>query len=371
MTNEELAALSAKIAEGKANAQEIYLYNEACESFQKEQHSWHDMNADLVRMESASLEKFWRVQSRPRKAARIWRFRQVWTTAAAAVLLIAGLWFFLLQPSSPDAAQHRKSAENTHDIAPGRNTAVLTLADGQSIELSDQKTALVIEASALKYSDGEELNETSGKGFGMMRISTPRGGQYKVILPDSSEVWLNAASSLQFPASFAGLKQRNVSLTGEAYFEISKNKQQAFVVATKHQIIKVIGTHFNVSEYQNERARTTLLEGSVKVNDDILIPGQQADILSDGSAQIKSVDASEAIAWKNGKFSFEREEIGSIMKKVERWYDVEIDYQDDVRSIRLTGSVSRFENVSKLLSMLENTKEVHFKMEGRKIIVTK
>ncbi len=369
MSNEELAVLAAKVAEGKATTAELDIYITACECFQKAPQNWTAMDAELVGMQAVALQKFWQSRSGQGKKIKLWSSGLVRATAAAAILLVAGLWLFLSHQASPGLDQ--ENAQSRQDIAPGRNTAILTLADGRNIQLSEQKTALIINASTIKYSDGEELDIDRNKNKGLMHITTPRGGQYKVILPDSSEVWLNAASSLEFPASFAGLKQRNVVLAGEAYFEIFKDKKQAFVVATKKQVIEVFGTHFNVSAYEDEYSKTTLLEGSVRVNDHLLLPGQQAKVETDGAVRVKNVDAIESIAWKNGKFSFEREEIGSILKKVERWYDVEVSYEDDVRSVRLTGSVSRFENVSKLLSMLENTKEVHFKIEGKKIVVSK
>lgn len=312
----------------------------------------------------------------------------LWMASAAAVAAIVfGVWFFNSERGVLKQVQDDVAYKN--DIKPGKNTATLTFANGKTIALSDAKTGVVIDASKITYndntvisterSDERSLNNASGKDpslrVGMTNVSTPRGGQYQVVLPDGSKVWLNAASSIAFPASFAGLKERKVELTGEAYFEVSKNKVQAFVVSSKNQDVTVLGTHFNVNTYEDEvNTKTTLLEGSVKVSSSqgeaLLKPNEQSILTAKGRIEVQDVDPADAVAWKNGEFVFSSEDIPTIMRKIARWYDVDIEYKGEVSKKRFTGTVSRYANVSEVLQTLELTKGISFKIEGRKIIVS-
>lgn len=301
-----------------------------------------------------------------------------WPLRAAAVLtvllLVMGLGIYFIK-RNPSAA-----VNFTTDIRPGGNKASLTLADGKAINLSDGKTGLNLNTKAPSYTDGAQLQFTL-PAVGTNTLSTPRGGQYQLILPDGSKVWLNAASKLSFPSSFAGQAQRRVQLTGEAYFEISKNKEQPFLVQTSHQEVEVLGTHFNVSNYKTTQgALTTLLEGSVKVTklaaksgeqakNVMLKPGQQAKF-SANAFEVKTVDPEIAIAWKDGLFSFRNEPLEDIMQKIARWYDADVIYQDTATGKkRFGGTISKFGQVSEVLGMLALTGEVHFKIEGRTITV--
>lgn len=302
--------------------------------------------------------------------------------AAAAILILAGVvtWFVSRQ-------QHQRPLMTAQlekqDIAPGGNKATLTLGDGSVITLDDAAKGAIAEQAGItisKTAEGQLIYAASGQGekfAGPIRtntVETPRGGQYQVELPDGTKVWLNAASSLRYPALFTG-KERRVELSGEAYFEVAHNKDMPFRVESQHQVVEVLGTHFNINSYADEPIiKTTLLEGSVRVSglqapvSEFLKPGQQA-VLSNGSMKIAKVNAQEAVAWKNGYIVFENEKITSLMKKIARWYDVDIVYQGQVTDNNFNGSVSRFDNVSKVLEILELTKAVHFKVEGRKIIV--
>jgi ferric-dicitrate binding protein FerR (iron transport regulator) len=213
----------------------------------------------------------------------------------------------------------------------------------------------------------------------MMSVRTPRGGTYQVVLPDGSKVWLNAGSSLTFPKKF-DKQARVVMLTGEAYFEIAKNPAQPFRVLTIGQHVTVLGTHFNVNAYRDELApRTTLVEGSVNVSwanqTAILKPGQQAVMLNK-SFKISKVNVDEVLSWKNGKFKFSNESIESLMRKISRWYDVDIEYRGEITKEKFGGQVSKFSKVSDILEVLQLTGYVHFKIEdptekgaGRRIVV--
>lgn len=282
--------------------------------------------------------------------------------------------------------KNRKTSDPTetfaNDIAPGKNGATLTLANGKKIYINDALAGNIAEQSGVKITktkDGQIIYEITDNNSGKLEyntLSTTRGEQTQVRLPDGSLVFLNAASSLKYPTTFANQPKRNVSLTGEGYFEISKDKSHPFIVYTDRQQVEVLGTHFNINSYANEPlTKTTLLEGSVKVTansvEKMLKPNQQSQLAQDKFI-IANVDGDGVIAWKNGLFVFEDESLESIMKRVERWYDVEIIYHDDVNKNTLYGgSVSRYDKVSKVLEGLELTKGVHFKIEGRRILVMK
>jgi ferric-dicitrate binding protein FerR (iron transport regulator) len=205
-------------------------------------------------------------------------------------------------------------------------------------------------------------------------ISTPRGGQYQLILPDGSKVWLNSASSLKFPTAFYG-KERQVELTGEGYFEVAKNANTPFSVTVNQMKIDVLGTHFNIMAYNDEKTmNTTLLEGAVTVSDGEmekkLIPGQQA-IVNEATRQMSvgQADILKAIAWKNGLFEFDNTDLSTIMRQLARWYDIEIVYEVTPEKTALGGSISRNLSLKEVLNMLEANGINHFNIEGKKIFV--
>lgn len=202
-------------------------------------------------------------------------------------------------------------------------------------------------------------------------ISTPRGGQYQLQLPDGSKVWLNAQSSLRFPARFIG-NERLVTLTGEGYFEVAKDKAHPFKISINNMQVEVLGTHFNVMGYNDEPATTTtLLEGSVKIikggSVQKIVPGEQA-IVKDG-IRVAKVNAEEAIEWKNGNFNFSHEKLGSIMRRISRWYDVDIAYSQRTTGATFVGTIPRSTNITEVLKYLELTGLVHFKIEERRVTV--
>ncbi|RQO71990.1 anti-sigma factor [Pedobacter sp. KBW06] len=304
--------------------------------------------------------------------------------AATIILLLSiGFLFFKYQKAEPATA----SPENQEIIA-GGNRAILTLANGQTIDLSHSKNGEIATQSGLtitKKMNGEliyeiagqkETSENAGQAITYNTISTPRGGKYQINLPDGTQIWLNAASSVRFPASFRNLPNRRVELSGEAYFEVTKNANKPFIVVTKKQETQVLGTHFNINSYEDEgQTKTTLLEGSIRVSDKanrniILKPGQQST-LKEGNIDIRNVDENDAIAWKKGLFSFNDENLESIMRKISRWYDVDIHYQDTFSKTSFLGTISLSKNITSVLKILEKSGEVHFKIEGRRITVMK
>ncbi|RBL88944.1 FecR family protein [Chitinophaga flava] len=294
--------------------------------------------------------------------------------AAAAVLLVAMLavWRWMLPSKSVQPLALKT-------VQPGSTRATLVLGNGQTIVLDSLQSGWQGQqgaAQVTKSDSGLLSYRVTGSGGAVMynTLTTPRGGYFKVLLPDGSQVWLNAASSLRYPNTFTG-NERTIYLTGEAYFDISSNVQQPFIVKTRHSTVEVLGTSFNVMAYEEEKMeQTTLVSGAIKAGSEngmlLLKPGQQA-VMADGAAQPQLLSANiEAVtAWKNGQFFFEDTDIHAIMRQVARWYDVEIVYENNLSDIRLSGVVSRKEYISQLLEILEATGKVHFNIQGTKLIV--
>jgi transmembrane sensor len=278
---------------------------------------------------------------------------------------------------------------NSEVIVPGGNKAYLTLADGRTISLTDANNGELAEQAGIsirKTRDGQIIYEVEKDKDAVPKmniVSTPKGGQYQVVLPDGTKVWLNAASTIHFPSVFVGQKSRLVELKGEAYFEVAKDKARPFIVKSNGQEVEVLGTHFNINAYSDEGStKTTLLEGLVKVKGaekdlkddgkvlkDVLLKPNQQSIFEGNKFTVINVDTETAVDWKNGYFSFNKESLPAIMRKISRWYDVEIIYQDNYTGYDFTGFVSRKKEVSEVLNLLELTGLVHFKIEGRRITV--
>lgn len=311
-------------------------------------------------------------QSKPTKIYR-WTF----IASAAVVLLCLSIGFYFYV----DKANPVKHLQYANDINPGGDKAVLTLADGSKISLTDAHDGAVAEQAGVqitKTKDGELIYTTAKQHAALPEvfntIETPRGGQYRIKLPDGTQVWLNASSSLKYPAVFTG-NSRTVELKGEAYFEVAKDKNKPFKLRSGNQELKVLGTHFNVSAYSDEsQVKTTLLEGAVQIRrmagpekDIVLKPGQQSQFSASGLT-VRMADTEEAVAWKNGYFKFNDEDIVTILKKVSRWYDVDIQYEGKMTDQIFNGKVSRYGNVSEVLKILQLTGAIQFKIEGRRII---
>jgi transmembrane sensor len=292
--------------------------------------------------------------------------------AATVALIILGVWFYTGNP----IVYRNLEIVNQNDIKPGKNTATITLPDGSRMQLSESKTGIVINANHIKYIDGTLIDtgkvdeRTSSQLSGLTTISTPRGGTYQVALPDGTKVFLNADSKLEF-ANQTFNKDRRVKLTGEAYFIVVHQSKRPFRVESAGQTVEDIGTAFNINAYPDERIiRTTLVEGSASVNDVVLKPNQQSTFRG-GSLKVEEVDPELAVAWKNNQFIFEKEDIRYIMRMISRWYNVEIVYHGELPSTTFSGGVSRLANVSEVLRPIESTGEIKFKIDGRKIIVSK
>jgi len=319
------------------------------------------------------------------------RYRS-WMRVAVALLLLAGLglgirmiWF------SPAEVTDSAPLTRTDDrpLAPGSDRAWLRLGDGSVVYLDSTAPGLLASQAGLqleKKADGSIVYQTGTPGTDpagstvFNEIRTPRGGQYQVILSDGTHVWLNAETTLRFPVAFRG-EDRKVELSGEAYFEVARDEHRPFRVMTGASLVQVFGTHFNVNAYSDEASvRTTLLEGRVGVGPAasgsgealrMLTPGQQASVKPDGTVKVDDrADTEEAIAWKNGRFHFNSADIRAIMRQIARWYDAEVIFEGDP-DLHFTGQITRRDEVSRVLQMMEMTGEVRFRVEGRRIYVKK
>ncbi|MNX56357.1 fec operon regulator FecR [compost metagenome] len=297
-----------------------------------------------------------------------------WIAAAAVLAVVFGIWFYTLD--SPHNTSQHDWVKN--DIAPGKNGASLTLSTGQTIQLNDAKNGVVIDPKSLIYEDGTPVFFTDKNGRhpagAEMTASTAMGQTYSFTLSDGTKVWLNAGSSLSFPYTFTG-KHRMVKLVGEGYFEVAKDKKHPFLVQSNGQLLEVLGTHFNINSYADEkRIKTTLLEGSIKVSIRntaeglVLAPGEQSVLGSRGLTKAK-VDLEAEMSWKKGYFRFDDEPIESVMRKLSRWYNIEVIYEKGAANQSLNGMISRNNPISTVLVALETTKAIHFKVEGRRVTV--
>ncbi|MCR8559393.1 FecR domain-containing protein [Mucilaginibacter sp. BJC16-A38] len=313
----------------------------------------------------------------PSNVFQLW-IKRVAVAACFIGVISIGVLYLTQKNTGNFAANHRKSKTFSNDINAGGQKATLTLANGTKILLDDAKNG------TLSNQGNTKVIKTNGKlAYNannsdlipnvFNEVSTPRGGHYQVILPDGSQVWLNAASSIRFPTAFTG-KERKVEITGEAYFEVAKNKTLPFIVKVNNSEVRVFGTHFNVMAYIDEAAvKTTLLEGSVQFSNGssscMLKPGEQSELNRSGQVKVVSgVDVDNVIAWKNNLFEFENVDIEVVMRQLSRWYDVDVVYNKKVND-HFFAEIPTTVKLSEVLRALELTGKVNFDIQGRKIII--
>ncbi len=304
-------------------------------------------------------------------------YRRLSVAAAVLVILTAGTIYFFTQNNNDKKSAVVTTAKPS-PILPGTDKAVLTMADGTTVVLdSIQNGNLLQPANAsVKKKDATLIYNAAGSSKASVEyntLSTPRGGQYRVVLSDGTGVWLNAASSIRFPTAFLE-SSRVVDVTGEAYFEVAKNTDKPFIVRVNGMQVNVVGTHFNVNAYVEEEAiKTSLLEGIVQVmtgsSVSRLKPGEQA-VLSrlDKNVRIGTADMDAVMAWKNGLFEFQGADIATIMRQIARWYDVEVVIPGKTPARRFVGKISRDAQLSDVLQILELS-NIKFRVDGKKIIV--
>ncbi len=330
------------------------------------------------RITATQTEVWEKLQHGRQKAKQVLLFKRI--AVAASILLCLSVGLYLAMRNN-EPQQFTVSAKN--DVKPGRNKAILTLADGSVIDLDNAKTGeiaaqngIIVRKTAngkLEYIVKDVAN--ANQAISTNLISTPRGGQYEVTLPDGTKVWLNAASTLKYPSSFAK-NERKVELQGEAYFEVAKDKNRPFRVATKQQTVEVLGTHFNISAYNDEtQVKTTLLEGAVNVSSGTnslkLKPGQQALLnLADAKLRLNpNVDVDKEMAWKNDLFAFDNDDLKTIMRQISRWYDLDVVYQGKITDEKYVGEIPRNSNLSEVFKILE-LNHVHIDAKGKVLTVS-
>jgi hypothetical protein len=403
MTQNKLDELLSLFAEGKISRDEFEQLFDYLRSENDDEHFHYSMDQELRKMKACSTmskqEKdniFENIlnnenvyQNTDSGRSGILNIRAWYQIGVAASLLaILSIGLYLYSNRSVDTQIALSDSEILKEkviIKPGGDKAVLTLSDGSKIILEDAKKGLLANQAGVsiqKTADGELLYSFAKNDINITenipseviynKIETPFGGKYQINLPDGSKVWLNSASTLRFPAFFSG-DTREVELNGEAFFDIAKNPEKPFKVITKDQVVEVLGTQFNINSYSDEESfKTTLIEGSVKIiyKDRVVLlsPGQQFQP-NLKSSKVVEADTEEVTAWKDGYFLFKDEDIQSIMRKVSRWYNVEVTYSGDIPDVGFGGNISRSKDIDEVLNVLQLTNAVHFKVEGRRITV--
>lgn len=343
---------------------------------------YQDNESDLSEEKIEEIgQEIWRnLPKPPVKVIKVNLWPKIAIAAIILIFLSVGSFFlFNGKNTGHDSVVYKE------DVNPGSNKAVLTLANGKNIVLTGANNGRLVNDGRAVINKGQDgkivyhadnINvDTPAPVYNT--LTTPRGGQYLLILADGTKAWLNAASSIKYPTVFTG-DERRVEITGEVYFEVAHNAAKPFRVVANGQTVEVLGTHFNVNAYTDEPViKTTLLEGKVKITHNektvFLIPGQQAQVKNNltgtGINVLEQVDTDEAVAWKSGLFQFNKASIESILRQVGRWYNVEVSYNNDQRPVKtFTGSISRSSSLSQLLQILSYTGN-RFEIDGKKIIV--
>ena len=387
MTEKDIKDIALKFFQGKTTQEEEELLHQWYEAkdIPKERmviHMENESKGNVKERLFVSIEARMKSEN-PYGSIRLLSKNRWVSIIAATLLLFLSIGIYLYSYKQTEQPIHyTKLLEG--DVGPGGNNAILELEDGSIINLDAAaigKLGSIDGMSVSKRSDGVlsiDISRANSNSVAKVNtIKTPPGGQYQVNLPDGTKIWLNASSSIAFPSAFVD-DHREVKLTGEAFFEVAKvhkgNKNTPFIVLNKDQRIEVLGTHFNVYDYPGEDIKTTLIEGSVRVHSvvsnssHLLKPGQQSQVIN-GAIEVTTADLESSLSWKNGDFIFNNEELATIMNKLERWYDVEVEYNSSVVPTRFSGAVSRSKNLSEVLKIMELTGKVAFKIEGRRVMV--
>jgi len=367
-----------KVNNNSATDEELVQYNAYLNRLMPGKTDWAELGIDQPEIVKGEL--WTRIQGarKPAKTHTLWPR----IAAAASIVLAISFGGYFLFHTKQEVSYFK------NDIAPGHNQATLTLANGQKIILTKGMSGkLAQQGNTVVGVNGQNtITYTAGVAdanapVAYNTLSTAIGEQspYPLVLADGTKVWLDAESSISFPVAFNG-KDRVVKVSGEAYFEVAHDDAHPFKVTVKDQTVEDIGTHFNISSYDDEKAiTTTLIEGAVKVSVPdsglpaektgvLLKPGQQA-VLKNNSFNVSTADVEESIAWKNGYFRFNNENIQSVMLKLSRWYNIDVKYEGTVTEEKFYATSFRYRNISEVLTMLQKTQGVHFKVEGRRVTV--
>lgn len=337
------------------------------------------LKEDLQLYASFDTEEQWRILRSRSVGLRpaFYRQRKTWMSAAAVVLLLIGLGFMYFFRSSGEIPGE-PLAENV--IQPGKTQAVLLWGNGQKVNLGDLKDTCFMlgQQEEVKIGEHGELSYMSAslpEDAEIHTLQVPRGGEYKLMLSDGTKVWLNSASALSYPVHFTG-GVRRVTLTGEAYFQVSRDAAHPFIVETQGMNIQVLGTSFNVMNYPEETHHmVTLVEGQVKVfvadpaEGCVLKPGEQA-VVENAMTRVRKVNTKLYTLWWQDRFSFESEELEAVVRKLARWYDVEFFFVNPARKEkRFTGSIPKYSDISQVLAMIRMTTDIGFTIQGKTVLV--
>jgi transmembrane sensor len=373
--SEQIRALARKMLTGTITPEEQQILEQWLNANPGNEMVWEQGDADEKELGNRIFRRI-AATTGAQKRKRIY-----WSAAASIVLLVSAGIYFWYPNQKPAAKEVAGVTVPPVEIMPGSDKAILTLGDGRQVRLEGQK--IITDGDLQIRNENNELVYTTTSIVSFNTMSTPRGGQYQLRLPDGSRVWLNAASSITYPTAFTG-KERVVELSGEAYFEVRSLPafpsgegagKMPFIVKINGMNVNVLGTRFNVMGYDDEAAiNTTLLEGAVLITKGnakaLLKPGQEANVnATEEKIKVAAADVEQAIAWKNGMFLFNKTDIKSIMRQLSRWYDFEVRYQNAFENRNFSGMISRKTELSKALKMLEMTKDVKFKIEGRIVTV--
>lgn len=375
LSTDELAIYNEWIAESPENEQMLHAlieekewdrYFEIRTSAERNEKAWTKFSA-LIELEPSA-----KAGAGIKKLSQVHQLRKWWWAAACILFAAMTVIYFNLKPSestmAPVVAQ-----KDSETIQPGKDGAILTLADGNTVSLDSVKNGVVAlqGGSKARLVNGSLIYEGKSQEALFNTMSTPKGRQFQMILPDGTAVWLNAASSIRYPVVFNGT-ERKVAVTGEVYFEVKKDSKPFIVSAENNTEIKVLGTSFNINSYQNEGSiKATLLQGAVKVSHEkqncILKPGEQADVQEMISVK-KGVDLEAVIAWRYGLFNFENVPLEEVMRQVERWYDIEVLYENGIPAIELDGKITRGVTLNELLKGLQEL-GLRTQLKGRQLKV--
>lgn len=367
--------LAAKWVNGTITAEEKVYYEKWYADFNDAETTVYDSRiTSSAELGQKILTKLQNRIAQDEKPARRVMVSTRWISVAASfiILISIGVYFSLVKRAPVEYAVNK-----TNNIRPGGNLATLHLANGQTIILNNAANG-----SLVKLGDDSVTKAAGAISYAALKssldnqydtLSIPRGGTYQLTLADGSRIWLNSSSAIRFPENFNHKERKVELLYGEAYFEITHHADQPFRVAAQSQTVEVLGTHFNISSYTEEPTiKTTLLEGSVKVSApnglEVIKPGQQA-IVGNGHISVAEVNTEEAVAWKNGYFRFNGEKIETIMRKLSRWYNIEVRYEGTPPDEEYNAAISRYRGINEVLKELEYSKSVHFKIEGRRVTV--
>ncbi|MFD1257984.1 FecR family protein [Mucilaginibacter terrae] len=376
MDNQHYRQLVHRYLNNRASAEELEVFADLLKKGELQPYLRDALNAEagISQLDEQAFEP----HTVTRKLTPVW-FKYA---AAAAMLIFASVsTYLLLHPSAPKQFIVNQN-KNNNDVSPGDNKAILTLADGKQMILTGRAKGVITTLHAAKVnqvSDGQIAYQTlNSRSVPIQQaliyntVSTPRAGQYQVVLPDGTQVWLNAASSIRFPVEFSGTERR-VYITGEVYMEVSKNKEKPFYVETGAQTIRVLGTHFNVNAYPDEQGiTTTLLEGRIQISNgrshQLLLPGNQVKLLHEKFSFEPASDTEGAVAWKNGFFKFYKTDLPTLTRQLARWYDIDVVYRGAIPQHKFVGEIKRKTNLSNVLRILE-TSGVKFKIDNKTLYI--